>query len=404
MNIPFSPPDIAETEIAQVVESLRSGWITTGPKTKRLEQKVAQMCHTKKAVCLSSQTSSAETTLRILGVGPGDEVILPAYTYTATASVVCHVGATPIMIDCQENSYEMDYDAMEAAITERTKVIIPVDIAGVVCDYDRIFGAVERKKNLFTPSENEIQKALGRVIVMADTAHSFGACRNGKMSGEIADFSNFSFHAVKNLTTAEGGAATWKEIDGIDSDAIYKKYQLLSLHGQTKDAFEKSAGASWEYDVVDAWYKCNMPDVLAAIGLGQISRYDSMIQRRHEIISRYNQAFEHCDIQVLNHKDEAHRSSGHLYLVRFLGEAEDFRNRFYEDMKALGVSCNVHFKPLPLLTAYKKRGYDIKNYPNAYNQFKNVLTLPLYSTLTDEQVEYIICSFLEVYKKLKSIG
>ena len=400
MNIPFSPPDISEEEIAEVVDTLRSGWITTGPKTKLFEQKIAALCHTKKAVCLSSQTACAEMTLRILGVGPGDEIIVPAYTYTASASIIYHVGATPVMIDCKPNSYEMDYDKMEEAITPKTKVIIPVDIAGVVCDYDRIFEIVEKKRSIFKPSDNPVQFALGRIIVMADAAHAFGAKWHDRMCGSIADFTNFSFHAVKNMTTAEGGAATWREIPGVDSNDLYKRYMLMTLHGQTKDAFAKDKGTSWEYDVVNTQYKCNMPDVLAAIGLAQLRRYDSILNRRHELISRYNKAFKDLDIQVLNHRDATHRSSGHLYFVRFLGKDAAFRNRFYDEMKQQGVTCNVHFKPLPMMTAYKQKGFDIVDYPYAYNQHKNQLTLPLNSVLTDEEADYVIKTFIEVYQKL----
>lgn len=400
MNIPFSPPDIGEDEIAEVVDTLRSGWITTGPKTKLFEQEIAKMCNTKKAVCLSSQTACAEMTLRILGVGPGDEVILPTYTYTASASVIYHVGATPVMIDCKKDSYEMDYDKVEAAITPKTKVIIPVDLAGVVCDYDRIFEIVEKKRPLFKASENPVQLALGRIIVMADAAHAFGAQWHGKMCGSIADFTNFSFHAVKNLTTAEGGAATWREIPGVDSNILYKNYMLMTLHGQTKDAFTKDKGTSWEYDVVNTQYKCNMPDVLAAIGLAQLRRYETMLSRRHQLIARYNKAFEDLDIQVLDHKGDDHRSSGHLYFVRFLGKDAEFRNRFYDEMKKRGVTCNVHFKPLPMMTAYKQKGFDIIDYPYAYNMHKNQLTLPMNSVITDEEAQYVIDTFIEVYNKL----
>lgn len=400
MNIPFSPPDIGEDEIAEVVDTLRSGWITTGPKTKLFEQKIANMCHTKKAVCLSSQTACAEMTLRLLGVGPGDEVIVPTYTYTASASVIYHVGATPVMIDCKQDSYEMDYDKVEAAITSKTKVIIPVDLAGVVCDYDRIFEIVEKKRSLFKPSENPIQLSLGRIIVMADAAHAFGAQWHGQMCGSIADFTNFSFHAVKNMTTAEGGAATWREIPGVDSNDLYKQYMLMTLHGQTKDAFTKDKGTSWEYDVVNTQYKCNMPDVLAAIGLAQMRRYDQMLNRRHELITRYNKAFEGLNIQVLDHRGADHRSSGHLYFVRFLGKDAEFRNRFYDEMKQRGVTCNVHFKPLPMMNAYKQKGFDIVDYPYAYNMHKNQLTLPMNSVMTDEEAQYVIDTFIEVYNKL----
>ena len=398
MNIPFSPPDIGEDEIAEVVDTLRSGWITTGPKTKLFEQEIAKKCNTKKAVCLSSQTACAEMTLRLLGVGPGDEVIVPTYTYTASASIIYHVGATPVMIDCKQDSYEMDYDKVEEAITPKTKVIIPVDLAGVVCDYDRIFEIVEKKRSLFRASENPIQLALGRVIVMADAAHAFGAQWHGKMCGSIADFTNFSFHAVKNMTTAEGGAATWREIPGVDSNDLYKQYMLMTLHGQTKDAFTKDKGTSWEYDVVNTQYKCNMPDVLAAIGLAQLRRYDRMLSRRHQLIARYNKAFEGLNIQVLDHRGSDHRSSGHLYFVRFLGKDAKFRNRFYDEMKQRGVNCNVHFKPLPMMTAYKQKGFDIIDYPYAYNMHKNQLTLPMNSVMTDEEAQYVIDTFIEVYK------
>lgn len=400
MNIPFSPPDITEDEIAEVVDTLRSGWITTGPKTKRFEQEIAKMCGTLKAVCLSSQTACAEMTLRILGVGPGDEVIVPSYTYTASCSVIYHVGATPVMIDCKKDSYEMDYDKMEEAITAKTKVIIPVDLAGVVCDYDRIYEAVERKRSLFHPSENPVQLALGRIIVMSDAAHAFGAQWHGKMCGEIADFTNFSFHAVKNMTTAEGGAATWREIPGVDSNELYRKYMLMTLHGQTKDAFAKDKGTSWEYDVVNTQYKCNMPDVLAAIGLAQLRRYEKMLERRHELIARYNEAFKELDIQVLDHRGEDHRSSGHLYFVRFLGKDAEFRNAFYDRMKEQGVNCNVHFKPLPMMSAYKQKGFDIIDFPYAYNMHKNQLTLPMNSVMTDEQAQYVIDTFIKTYREM----
>ena len=400
MNIPFSPPDISEEEIAEVVDTLRSGWITTGPKTKKFEQNIAQMCGTKKAVCLSSQTACAEMTLRLLGVGPGDEVIVPTYTYTASCSVIYHVGATPVMIDCKPNSYEMDYDKVEEAITPKTKVIIPVDLAGVVCDYDRIFEIVEKKRSIFKPSENPVQLALGRIIVMSDAAHAVGAEGHGKMCVEIADFTNFIFHAVKNMTTAEGGAATWREIPGIDSNELYQQYMLMTLHGQTKDAFAKDKGTSWEYDVVNTQYKCNMPDVLAAIGLAQLRRYDKMLARRHELIERYNKAFEGLDIQVLDHRGEDHRSSGHLYFVRFLGKDAAFRNRFYDRMKEQGVNCNVHFKPLPMMTAYKQKGFDIVDYPYAYNMHKNQLTLPMNSVMTDDEAQYVIDTFIKTYKEL----
>ncbi len=392
-NIPFSPPDITQAEIDYVVDVLKSGWITTGPKTKLFEQKIAEFCHTDKAVCLSSQTACAEMTLRILGIGPGDEVIVPAYTYTATASIVCHIGATPVIIDCAPGSFEMDYDKMEAAINRRTKAIVPVDLAGVMCDYDRIYAAVENKKHLFNPT-NDLQRTFGRVIVMCDGAHALGASRKGKMCGEVADFTNFSFHAVKNLTTGEGGAVTWKSHEGIDNDQLYRQYMLFSLHGQTKDTYAKNKGTSWEYDVVKTQYKCNMPDILAALGLAQLERYNETLDRRHQLIERYNKAFENLPVSVLNHADDNHRSSGHLYFVRFEGKDQDYRNTFFKRMAQNGVVCNVHFKPLPLLTAYKELGFDIKDYPNAYNMYRNQLTLPLNTTMSDEDAQYVIDTFL----------
>ena len=399
-KIPFSPPDLSQAEIDEVIKVLKSGWITTGPETKLFESRIAERCHTEKAVCLSSQTSCAELTLRILGIGPGDEVIVPAYTYTATASIIYHVGAKPVMVDSTSDSVEMDYDKMEAAITHNTKVIIPVDLAGVVCDYDRIFEAVERKKGVFNP-RNELQEKFGRVIVMADGAHAFGAQWHGKMCGEIADFTNFSFHAVKNMTTAEGGAAVHRSHDGIDEEEMYKQYMLLSLHGQTKDAYQKNKVASWEYDVVDTQYKCNMTDVLAAIGVAQLERYDQMLDRRHQLIKLYNEEFKDLPVQVLNHCDENHRSSGHLYFVRFIGKDAEYRNKFYNMMADHGVMCNVHFKPLPLLSAYSKRGFKITDYPNAYNMHKNQLTLPMNSTLTDHEAWYGIETFKQCMKTLK---
>lgn len=391
-NIPFSPPDITQKEIDAVVSVLKSGWITTGPKTKLFESQIAEFCNTEKSVCLSSQTACAEMTLRILGIGEGDEVIVPAYTYTATASIVRHIGAKPVIIDCGKDSFEMDYDKMEAAINERTKAIIPVDLAGIMCDYDRIYAAVENKKHLFSPS-NDIQSIFGRVIVICDAAHALGAERGGKMCGEVADFSNFSFHAVKNLTTGEGGAVTWKNHKGLDNELIYRQYMLYSLHGQTKDTYAKNLGTSWEYDVVDTQYKCNMPDILAALGLAQLSRYEETLNRRHELIKRYDKAFADLPVSVLDHASDNHRSSGHLYFVRFDGKDENYRNAFFKRMAQNGVICNVHFKPLPLLTAYKQLGYDINDYPNAYNMYKNELTLPLNTTLSDDDVRYILDTF-----------
>lgn len=399
-KIPFSPPDITQAEIDEVVDTLKSGWITTGPKTKQFEKELAEYCGASRAVCFSSQTAAAEMTLRLLGVGEGDEVIVPAYTYTATASVVYHVGAKLVFVDSQPDCIEMDYDKLEAAITPHTKVIIPVDIAGVPCDYDRVFEIVEKHRAEFVPSDNDIQKAFGRIIVMADGAHSLGAKRNSKMVGTLGDFTNTSFHAVKNLTTAEGGACIWREVPGIDSEDIYNRFMLLSLHGQTKDAFSKTNGASWEYDVVAPAYKANMTDIQASLGLAQLHRYEAIIARRHELIERYNRAFEGLNIQVLNHKNEEYRSSGHLYFVRFLGKDSDFRNRFYNKMLEKGVSCNVHFKPLPMMTAYQQLGFDIKDFPNAYRMHENQLTLPLNTVLTDEQAQYVIDMFLETYREL----
>ncbi len=399
-KIPFSPPDISQAEIDEVIKVVRSGWITTGPETKLFESQIADFCHVKKAVCLSSQTSCAELTLRILGIGPGDEVIIPAYTYTATASIVYHVGAKPVMIDCKGGSYEMDYDKMEEAINHNTKAIIPVDLAGVVCDYDRIFEAVERHKGVFKP-KNEIQEKFGRVFVISDGAHAFGAQWHGKMCGEIADFTNFSFHAVKNMTTAEGGAAVHRPHDGIDEDELYRQYMLLSLHGQTKDAYTKNKVAAWEYDVVETQYKCNMPDVLAALGVAQLSRYEKVLERRHELIRMYNEEFKDLPIQVLNHCDENHRSSGHLYFVRFIGKDDEYRNKFYNMMAEHGVMCNVHFKPLPMLSAYSKRGFKITDYPNAYNMHKNQLTLPMNTTLNDDDAWYVIETFKQCIRTLK---
>lgn len=397
MNIPFSPPDISEMEIEEVANALRSGWITTGPRTKKLESKIAEYVGTKKCVCLNSQTACAELALRVMGIGPGDEVITSAYTYTASASVICHVGAKLILIDTQKDSLEMDYDALEKAITNKTKAIIPIDIAGVPCDYDRLFEIVNRKKDLFNPS-NDIQKALGRVAIMADTAHSFGAKWHGKMIGSIADFSSFSFHAVKNFTTAEGGAVTWKTIPGIDDEWIYKQFQLLSLHGQSKDALAKTQLGAWEYDIVGPWYKCNMTDIAAAVGLAQFERYPAMLERRREIISRYDAAFKPLRVKTLAHYDDTYSSSGHLYLTRIPGINIEQRNEIIIKMAERGIACNVHYKPLPMHTAYKNLGFDIKNYPNAYAQFANEITLPLHTCLKDEEVEYIISNYVDILK------
>lgn len=398
MKIPFSPPDIGEAEIEEVVAALKSGWITTGPKTKELEGQVAQFCHTSKAVCLNSATAALELTLHQLGIGPGDEVITCAYTYTASASVVCHVGAKLVLVDCQKDGYQMDYDALEAAITEKTKAVIPVDIAGVICDYDRIFEIVEKKKALFTPSDNKIQQALGRVAVVADAAHAFGARRHGKMCGEIADFTAFSFHAVKNFTTAEGGAVVWRDIDGIDNEEIYKNYMLLSLHGQSKDALAKTQLGAWEYDIVMPGYKCNMTDIMAGIGLAQMRRYPKLLMRRCNIIGQYDAVMENLPVQVLQHYGEDFASSGHLYLVRLEGKDEAYRNEFIRKMAELEVATNVHYKPLPMHTAYKKLGFDIKDYPNAYQMYHNEITLPLHTCLSDEEVEYVLDCFAKVLR------
>lgn len=398
MKIPFSPPDIGEAEIEEVVAALKSGWITTGPKTKELERQVAQFCHTSKAVCLNSATAALELTLHQLGIGPGDEVITCAYTYTASASVVCHVGAKLVLVDCQKDGYQMDYDALEAAITEKTKAVIPVDIAGVICDYDRIFEIVEKKKALFTPSDNKIQQALGRVAVVADAAHAFGARRHGKMCGEIADFTAFSFHAVKNFTTAEGGAVVWRDIDGIDNEEIYKNYMLLSLHGQSKDALAKTQLGAWEYDIVMPGYKCNMTDIMAGIGLAQMRRYPKLLMRRCNIIGQYDAVMDNLPVQVLQHYGEDFASSGHLYLVRLEGKDEAYRNEFIRKMAELEVATNVHYKPLPMHTAYKKLGFYIKDYPNAYQMYHNEITLPLHTCLSDEEVEYVLDCFAKVLR------
>lgn len=396
-NIPFSPPDISELEIQEVCEALRSGWITTGPRTKQLEKNLAEFCHTNKVVCLNSATAAEELNLRILGIGEGDEVIVPAYTYTATASAVIHVGAKVVMIDSQIDSPEMDYDAMEAAITEKTKAIVAVDLAGIVCDYDRIYQAVENKKHLFKPT-NEIQKAMGRVAVVSDCAHALGASRNGEMTGEIADFTSFSFHAVKNFTTAEGGASTWKHIDGIDDEELYKQYQLYSLHGQSKDALAKTQLGAWEYDIVGPWYKCNMTDVMAAIGLKQLERYPSLLERRKEIIKKYDEMCDELGVKRLMHYAEDCSSSGHLYLTRIPGISLEQRNDIITKMAERGIACNVHYKPLPMMTAYKELGYDIKDYPNAYSYFENLVSLPLHTRLTDEDVEYVVENYKEIVR------
>ena len=397
-KIPFSPPDISELEIQEVCEALRSGWITTGPRTKKLEQKLAQYCHTDKMVCLNSATAAEELNLRVLGIGPGDEVLVPAYTYTASASAAIHTGATVRFIDCQENSLEMDYDRMEAAITEKTKAVIPVDLGGIPCDYDRIYEAVERKKDLFRPN-SEIQKAMGRIAVVADCAHALGAEKNGKMTGALADFSSFSFHAVKNFTTAEGGASCWKTIPGVDNDELYHQYQLLSLHGQSKDALAKTKLGAWEYDIVGPWYKCNMTDIMAAIGLKQLERYPGLLQRRTEIIHRYDAALKPLGVETLTHFGEDYRSSGHLYITRVPNITEQQRNDIIVKMAEREIACNVHYKPLPMMTAYKTLGFDIKDYPNAYKHYANEITLPLHTKLSDEDVAYVIENFTEILKE-----
>ena len=396
--IPFSPPDISELEIAEVIEALKSGWITTGPRTKQLENNIAEWVGTDKCVCLNSQTACAEMALRVMGIGAGDEVITCAYTYTASASVIAHVGAKIVLIDTQKDSLEMDYDALEAAINENTKAIIPIDLAGIPCDYDRIFEIVERKKQLFRPN-NEIQSALGRVAIMADTAHAFGAKWHDKMIGSVADFSSFSFHAVKNITTAEGGALTWRTIPGISNEDIYKKLQLLSLHGQSKDALAKTKLGAWEYDIVGTYYKCNMTDVVAAIGLKQFERYPNMLKRRKEIIEKYDAAFNQLGVETLDHYTDEWESSGHLYLTRIPSITFEQRNEIIFKMAERGVASNVHYKPLPMHTAYRNLGFDIKDYPNAYAHYENEISLPLHTCLTDEDVEYVIKQYAEVVKE-----
>lgn len=400
MKIPFSPPDITEAEIEQVVEVLRSGWITTGHKTKELERNVADLCGVRRAVCLNSQTACAEMTLRLLGISNGDEVITCAYTYTASASVVCHVGAKLVLIDTQKGSFEMDYDQLEEAITEKTKVIIPVDLGGVPCDYDRIFSIVERKKGLFHPA-NEIQEAIGRIIVMADAAHALGASRKGKPVGSIADFSNFSFHAVKNLTTAEGGAVTFREIKGIDTEEIYHRYQLLSLHGQSKDTLAKTMLGAWEYDIIGPWFKCNMTDVAAGIGLAQMKRYQEMLAKRKKMIQTYDAALKPLGIEVLPHYNDVHQSSGHLYLTRVSGITGEQREEIIGKMAKMGVACNVHYKPLPMMSAYQRLGFAIADYPNACQRYENEITLPLHTRLTPEELDYIIDQFRRIVKEYR---
>ena len=397
-NILFSPPDISELEINEVVEALKSGWITTGPKTKEFERRIADYCNVNRAVCLNSQTACAEMALRILGIGEGDEVIVSAYTYTASASVVYHVGAKVVFVDVEKDSLEINYEELEKAITEKTKAIIPVDLAGIPCDYDRIFSILENKKSLFKPN-NEIQKAIGRVAICADAAHAFGATLNGKKIGSIADFTSFSFHAVKNLTTAEGGALTWKTIPGIDDEEIYHQLQLYSLHGQNKDALAKTKLGAWEYDIKGTWYKCNMTDVHAGIGLAQLSRYDEILERRKEIITRYDNAFRPLGVKTLNHYTENHESSGHLYITRVPNITLEQRQEIIIKMAEAGIACNVHYKPLPMMTAYINLGFNIKDYPNSYEQFKNEITLPLHTCLTDEDIEYVIENYTRIVKE-----
>lgn len=388
MRVQFSPPDITQDEIDEVVDTLKSGWITTGPKTKRLEKKLSEYIGTSKTVCLNSATAAMEMTLRLLGIGEGDEVITSAYTYSASASVIHHVGAKIVLVDVGKDSFEMDYEKLEQAITERTKAVIPVDIAGMMCNYDKIFDVINKKKDLFYPS-NELQEKLGRVVVIADAAHSFGANYKGKNSGQVADFTCFSFHAVKNLTTAEGGAVTWLDIDGLDNEELYKEFMLLSLHGQSKDALAKTKLGAWEYDILLPAYKCNMTDIMASLGLIQLKRYSHILERRREIIELYNEILKEENVQILSHYNENSSSSGHLYLVRLLGKDEDYRNKVIEDMAEKGIATNVHYKPLPMHTAYKKLGFDINNYPNALDMYRNEITLPLHTLLSDEEAEYV---------------
>ena len=404
MEIMFSPPDITDIEINHVVEALKSGWITTGPKTKELENKLAEFVGTEHVVCLNSQTAAGEMALRLLGIGEGDEVITCAYTYTATASIISHVGAKTVFVDCQKDSLQMDYDALSNAINENTKAIIPIDLGGVPCDYDRIFQIVEEKKHLFKPSGNtemgqRLQNSIGRVAVVCDAAHALGASYKGKMVGSIADFSNYSFHAVKNFTTAEGGAITWRKFEGIDSEEIYNLVQLYSLHGQNKDALAKTKVGAWEYDIVGPWYKCNMTDIMAGMGLGQLERYEGLLKRRRDIIEKYDDEFRPLGIETLPHYTKDHISSGHLYITRVPGITPEERNEIIIKMAERGIATNVHYKPLPMMTAYKAMGFDIKNYPNAYDHFANEITLPLHTCLTDEQVDFVIENYCEIVKE-----
>ena len=403
-NISFSPPDITEAEINEVAEALRSGWITTGPRTKELERRLAEYCGTSRVVCLNSATAAEELNFRVCGIGEGDEVIVPAYTYTASASAAIHCGAKVVFVDSQHDCAEMDYDKVAEAITEKTKAIVAVDLGGIIADYDKLFAAVESKKALFKAKEGDslgarIQQAVGRVLVFADGAHSLGASRNGKMAGAIADFTDFSFHAVKNFTTAEGGAATWKDIAGIDNEEMYRQYQLLSLHGQSKDALAKTQIGAWEYDIVGPWYKCNMTDIMAAIGLRQLDRYASLLARRKEIIAKYDAACDELGVKHLVHYGENFASSGHLYLTRIPGASDEQRREIIIKLAEHGIATNVHYKPLPMMTAYKAMGWDIKDFPNAYNYYANLITLPLHTQLSDEDVEYVIENFKDVVKE-----
>ena len=395
MKIPFSPPDITEQEANEVRDALLSGWITTGPRTKQLEREIATYCDVDKAVCLNSATACLESILRVLGIGEGDEVITSAYTYTASASVVCHVGAKLVLVDTMPGSFELDYDKVAEAINERTKAVIPVDLGGVPCDYDRLLFAVDSKKHLFS-ARNEIQEAIGRVVIVADAAHAFGATWHGRKIGSVADFTSFSFHAVKNFTTAEGGALTWRNVEGIDNEALYHEFQLLSLHGQSKDALAKTQLGAWEYDIVYPAYKCNMTDIMAAIGLVQMKRYPDMLLRRRHLISRYDKVMAECNVSVLDHYNDSHQSSGHLYLARLSGKDSSFRNSVITEMANRGIACNVHYKPLPMMTAYKALGFNINDYPHAYRQFENEVTLPLHTLLTDEQVSFMLNNFKDI--------
>lgn len=400
MKVPFSPPDITEEEIAEVADTLRSGWITTGPKTKRFENEIAAYCHTAKAACLNSATASLELSLRILGVGPGDEVITSAYTYTASCSVICHVGAIPVLVDTVPGTFDMNPEKVREAVSEKTKAVIAVDLAGIIYPhYRELFQIAEEKKSLFH-ANNEIQKAMGRIAILADGAHAFGASREGKMAGEIADFTSFSFHAVKNLTTAEGGAAVWRTIPGIDNEDIYNQYMLYSLHGQNKDALAKTQLGNWEYDIAGPYYKCNMTDIMASIGLIQLKRYPDILKRRREIIRRYDYAFQDLNIEVLKHYSDKHTSSGHLYLTRLVGKSREVCNNVIVKMAEAEIATNVHYKPLPMMTAYKNLGFDIQDFPNAYHMFENEITLPLHTCLTDEQVDFIIETYRKIVKEL----